>query len=267
MMRYIAVRRDDRFSPNSVEKDRAILQAVCDELCQRLSLEQIPMVDETDLIGQEADGYISMARSAEAQEWLAAEARRGATVVNSAEGVRRCQRSVLDGLMRQAHVAMPPVSGDYGYWLKRGDAAAQSKADVVFCNDEEELHAAEDSFRQRGITDYVVSAHVVGDLVKFYGVGHRMFRYFYPSDDGISKFGDEARNGVAHHYAFPENDFRHEVERLADLVGVAVYGGDAIIDAAGRFYIIDFNDWPSFSRCREEAAKAIAQEFLATSSR
>ena len=49
-----------------------------------------------------------------------------------------------------------------------------------------------------------------------------------------------------------------EVERLAQLVGIEVYGGDAIIDSEGRFYIIDFNDWPSFSRCRDEAAEAIA---------
>ena len=47
--------------------------------------------------------------------------------------------------------------------------------------------------------------------------------------------------------------------RLSQLVGVEVFGGDAIIDEQGRFYIIDFNDWPSFSRCREEAAMAIAQ--------
>ena len=36
-----------------------------------------------------------------------------------------------------------------------------------------------------------------------------------------------------------------------------LYGGDAIItdDIA---YLIDLNDWPSFSSCREAAADAIA---------
>ena len=105
----------------------------------------------------------------------------------------------------------------------------------------------------------VVSAHVPGDLVKFYGVGTAFFQFFYPSDDGISKFGDEKRNGVAHHYAFEAERLHQEVVRLSQLVGVEVFGGDAIIDEHGRFYIIDFNDWPSFSRCREEAAMAIAQ--------
>ena len=37
-----------------------------------------------------------------------------------------------------------------------------------------------------------------------------------------------------------------------------IYGGDAII-ADDTAYLIDLNDWPSFSACREDAAKAIAQ--------
>ena len=114
--------------------------------------------------------------------------------------------------------------------------------------------------RDRGVTDFVVSAHVVGDLVKFYGVGQRrFFRYYYPTDDGQSKFGDECRNGVACHYPFDEEALRYEAERLAEAVGVSIYGGDAIVRADGSFCLIDFNDWPSFSRCREEAAEEIVK--------
>ena len=113
------------------------------------------------------------------------------------------------------------------------------------------------------MTDFVVSAHVVGDLVKFYGVGEgRFFRYYYPTDDGASKFGDEYRNGTACHYPFDEEALRHEAERLAEAVGVSIYGGDAIVRADGSFCLIDFNDWPSFSRCREEAAEEIVKLIL-----
>ena len=49
-----------------------------------------------------------------------------------------------------------------------------------------------------------------------------------------------------------------EAERLAEAVGIDVYGGDCIVGSDGTFCMIDFNDWPSFSRCREEAAEAIA---------
>jgi hypothetical protein len=44
----------------------------------------------------------------------------------------------------------------------------------------------------------------------------------------------------------------------ADELGLLVYGGDAILDAKGKFHLIDLNDWPSFRICREDAANAIA---------
>ena len=203
--------------------------------------------------------------------------------------MRNCQRSVLEKLMRENQLSTPLAyqeGQESPCWLKRGDAAAQSKDDVVFCNDAEALKKAIADFEARGISDYVISRHVEGDVVKFYGVntfhsteepdsdsnpswgvlGRGFFRHFYPTDDGQTKFGDEtARNGEAHHYAFDVSALQSEVERLAQLVGIEVYGGDAIIDRQGRFYIIDFNDWPSFSRCRDEASEAIGNLLVSQS--
>jgi hypothetical protein len=48
-------------------------------------------------------------------------------------------------------------------------------------------------------------------------------------------------------------------EHAARLTGVAVFGGDAIVTPEGRPVLIDLNDWPSFSRCREDAAKEIVR--------
>src|SRR3712207_8512125 len=67
----------------------------------------------------------------------------------------------------------------------------------------------------------------------------------------ISKFGDEALNGAPRHYEFDKAQLEAAADLLSTLTDVAVYGGDAIIDAHGNFYIIDFNDWPSFSRDRK----------------
>ncbi len=261
----IAVRRAERFSPNSVEKDDLILQAVGTAIRSLAPyIDTIMTVEEDDLADTVpmADVYFSMARSEDALHFLDKTEKRGCTVINSARAVFNCQRSLLDRLMRQAGIAMPPPRGNDGYWLKRGDAAAQSHNDVIFCKNEKEVENAMSQFAQRGITDVVTSSHVKGDLVKFYGVSQRMFRYFYPTDDGTSKFGDETLNGTAHHYRFDSELLQQEVFRLAQLTGVEVYGGDAIIDNEGYFYIIDFNDWPSFSRCREEAALAIAQTII-----
>lgn len=259
-MRILTVRRADVFSPNSIEKDRMILQEVADRLSVHFGVE-VPMIDEDEFAAKPADAdlYVTMGRRPSTLTALACKEHRGKTVINSAEGVRRCQRSLLEKIMRRNNVAMPPEKGENGYWLKRGDAAAQSKRDIVFCPDEEALAEAKRDFAERGIKNTVVSTHVVGDLVKFYGVGSDFFKCYYPSDDGISKFGDEKINGKAHHYNYDNDALHKEVVRLASLTGVQVYGGDAIIDSKGSFYIIDFNDWPSFSRCREEAADAIAQ--------
>ena len=46
-MRYLAIRRDDRFSPNAVENDRAILRRASERLRELLGLaDDIAMVDE-----------------------------------------------------------------------------------------------------------------------------------------------------------------------------------------------------------------------------
>ena len=160
--------------------------------------------------------------------------------------------------MLENGLPMPESAPGFPVWLKRGDGAAQSEDDVVFCEDETAFQQALSTFQQRGIVDYVVSRHVVGDIVKFYGVGDRFFRYFYPTDDGETKYNHEKINGPAHHYAFDVAQLRKDVERLAALTGIEVYGGDGIVRPDGSYCIIDFNDWPTFSRCRDEAAEAIA---------
>jgi hypothetical protein len=144
--------------------------------------------------------------------------------------------------------------------LKRADFAAQTADDVVYVPDLQALASAEAAMRARGIHDYLVCPHVEGDLVKFYGVSATgFFRYYYPTDDGLSKFGQEQLNGQAHHYPFSATDLQTKAEALAAAVGLQIYGGDMIVTNDGSWYMIDFNDWPSFSRCREEAAEAIAR--------
>lgn len=254
-MKLLAIRRDAIFSPNSIEKDRIILQQVMDGLGT-----SVRMIDETRFsAAEDADVYVSMARHKRTLELLKAKEDNGALVINSAYGVERCERSLLDVALREQGIPVPNSEGSDGYWLKRGDMSAQNKGDVVYCKDRAELAEQQASFVLRGITNWVVQAHVPGDLVKFYAVQGGFFRYFYPNDDGISKFGDEEMNGKAQHYGFDVAGLQATAEAIAMLTGVEVYGGDAIITASGAFYIIDFNDWPSFSRCRDEASEAIVK--------
>ena len=257
-MKILMIRRAEQFSPHSVEHDRAILETVALRLSQRGHT--VSQVDETTLVASltasRPDFIFSMARLPESLRLLQAS---GIKIINAPRAVAQSSRRRLQELMTSLHIPYPVGEGHHGYWIKRADAAAQTEADVVFVPDCQTLTEAETAMRARGIRDYLVSPHVEGDLVKFYGVSAAgFFRYFYPTDDGQSKFGLEFRNGQARHYPFDVKSLQTKAETLAAAVGLQVYGGDAIVTADGSWYMIDFNDWPSFSRCREEAAEAIA---------
>ena len=100
----------------------------------------------------------------------------------------------------------------------------------------------------------------VDDLIKFYGMrGSTFFYWFYPFDDGHSKYGLEAINGKSKGLDFDIEQLEKICADAAEALGVDIYGGDCIISPTGEIRIIDFNDWPSFAPCRNEAAPFIAK--------
>lgn len=274
-MKYelISIYRAERYSPNSVERDKAIMDAVCEKLSTRYNIYKTREEDiETEgmpLMLRLADAnqphscapllVLSMARSRKALDILTQMEAEGARVINRPQAVLNATRTVIDRMMRENDIPCAPLHGDHGWWIKRGDEAAQEKGDVRFAADDRERDATIEEFHKRGITDIVTTAHVRGDLVKFYGVtGTAFFHTTYPTDGGFSKFGDETRNGTSRHTPFDIAALHGDASRLAQLTGIEVYGGDCIVRSDGSYAIIDFNDWPSFSVCRHDAAEAIA---------
>ena len=268
----LLIQRARRYSPHSEEKDRAILEAV-----GRL-LGKVDIVGEealeTFLQSHERVGenlskagvpterclILSMGRAPQTLDYLSTLEEKGVCVLNPTAGVRACPRSNIERVMRENHLPLPPSEGEKGYWLKRGDQSAETQEDVCYCANRAELELAKERLQQRGIVDFIVQAHVEGDLIKFYGVeGTNFFRCFYPCDDGETKFGAEQRNGISHHFSYSKGQLQHDAEQLSRLLQTPIYGGDAIIRADGTYVIIDFNDWPSYSRCRQEAAQAIVE--------
>ena len=268
----LLIQRARRYSPHSEEKDLAILEAVG------------RLLGKVDIVGEEAletflqshervgeslskGGVpterclvLSMGRAPQTLDYLSTLEEKGVCVLNPTAGVRACQRSNIERVMRENYLPLPPSEGEKGYWLKRGDQSAETQEDVCYCANRAELELAKERFQQRGIVDFIVQAHVEGDLIKFYGVeGTNFFRCFYPCDDGETKFGAEQRNGISHHFSYSKEQLQHDAERLSRLLQTPIYGGDAIIRADGTYVIIDFNDWPSYSRCRQEAAQAIVE--------
>ena len=265
----LLIQRAACYSPNSEEKDLAILQEVGCFFDDAKIISEGEFVEkfstDNQLISAESVGavnayyqIISMARSPKALDCLEQLEQSGIQVLNPSAGVWACQRSNIDKVMRENYLPLPPDKGDDGYWVKRADASAQSKEDVCFCHDWSEVEKIKSIFMQRGITDVVTQAHVKGDVVKFYGVeGTGFFRYYYSGDDTETKFGDEERNGKPQYYSFSSSNLQADAEKLACLLQTPFYGGDAIVREDGSYVIIDFNDFPSFSKCRKNAAKAI----------
>lgn len=275
-MNILGISRSHRFSPNSTGRDEAIFMAVASRLNRRhdVSIISEDLFVAVDL--EEFDLVYSMARGTDVLQALSKEeSKHGLKVLNSPTALLKSNRCELYETLRKASIPQPAslsvcpsltnvmvVASQLGFplWLKRGDACAQSASDVCFVENEEQLKECMAKFEEKDIRNVLAVSHLEGDLVKFYGVeGTDFFQYSYPTtDNGFTKFGLEQHNGEAHHYKFDETQLHEFATRSAQISGITVYGGDAIISQEGNIAIIDFNDWPSFSSCRKEAAKHIA---------
>lgn len=230
LRKILMVLRAECFSPNAVEKDAAVLHAVgrCIESrgaqVEYLTEEQLSAADGA--IGSDVGAVFTMARSEAALNKLQRAEDDGVEVMNPTRGVRLCgSRRTIDELMRANDIPVAPAYHCGAGWVK-----SDSGHQVSFATDESAVASL-----CKTIAHPVVTAHIAGTDLKFYGVADT---FFYPSG---------------------HPDLRQAAMRLARLVGVSVYGGDAVVRPDGSFVIVDFNDWPSFSPCRDEVAAAISQ--------
>ena len=261
-MNILGISRSPRFSPNSADRDNAIFSAVASRLMHvghEVSVIAEDVFVAVDL--EEFDAVFSMARGEDVVHQLCEAAAAGKPVLNAPDALLKASRAALTACFQEHDIPQPrslclatdssdvPSAISFPLWLKRGDACAQSAADVCFIEDAEALHSALADFHARGIETAVACEHAEGDLVKFYGVeGTDFFHFLYPTEAaGFSTFAAQ---------------LKCIADRAASVSGLTVYGGDAIVQADGSILIIDFNDWPSFSPCRRPAAKAIAQRLV-----
>ncbi|MBR1401114.1 MAG: hypothetical protein IJ562_05915 [Prevotella sp.] len=266
----ILVYRDERFSPNSVERDRAILDAVGDEL--RQAGMQVSCFSEADLRPHlSADAFLSMGRKESTLMLLQQKEAEGALVLNSPRGIAGNTRAALDDMLRQHNLPAAPLvdvgelteNSGKSFWLKCDGGSESGMPCVAFARNADELRRMIAACRQSAGCQAVVTEHVEGKLVKFYGVqGTDFFSYYFP-DAPETRIGrcqegsDDPSQG-----GFDEDQLRRDADLLSRLMDVKIYGGDCIVRRDGSYAIIDFNDWPSFSVCRQAAARAIAKLVL-----
>lgn len=263
-MRIAFIGRSRRFSPNRVGQDRDILVKVRQQLLPTCHVCHEVVSEDSLAEWQEADVYITMARSRKALTRLADAERSGFQVINTSVSVMQClHRVFLMQVLENTGIPVPPLQGDAGYWVKRGDGCAETADDVQYAPHREAADALAQAMCLHGIGETEIRAHVQGDLVKFYGVrGVGFFHCYYPGLDGGWKYSHEVVNGHPHQYTYNRSVLQQMTERAAETVGLEVYGGDVIIRPDGSPVLIDLNDWPSFSRCQQEAAEAIAVSIL-----
>ena len=203
----------------------------------------------------------------------------GRLVINSGYGIENCTRERMtrillgngipypDSLIVNTNENIKPMLHEAGFtscWIKRGDFHAMHKEDVSYVRHADEAQEVLQEYFYRGINRAVINVHLVGDLIKFYGIRDTdYFYWFYPLDAGHSKYGWEAVNGVSRGLPFDLSHLKEICNRAAEELNVVVYGGDCIVDEDGTVRIIDFNDWPSFAPCRNEAAPHIAKAIIA----
>jgi len=259
MRKLFGISRERVFSPGKVDDDSAILETAAQHLRQqghavtvfRADAAEWPDADGVTLVFTMAQGAPAIARL---QAWEA----RGVRIVNSSEGILNCQRHRTIAALAQADVAFPrtvlvgphsdtalPAWAADGAWVKRGDVHATEAGDVIRVDTLPAVREALLRFHARGIRTAVVQQHVPGTVLKFYGVRQRFFHCVPPLDSPLPPAGALA-------------SVRALGERAARALGVEIYGGDCVYDAAGALWLIDLNDWPSYASCRVEGGREIA---------
>ena len=133
---------------------------------------------------------------------------------------------------------------------------------MQYIQDADKLGAAIRGFRERGNRECVIQAHVRGWVVKFYGVRGYGLTDCYAATACEGKFGLERFNDQPQSGSVDMDALTEVAESASDILGVDVYGGDAVVGPDGDITLIDFNDWPSFRTCTVGAAQKIARMIM-----
>ena len=263
MKKIATIARSTADSPNMTANDAAILECITAELQQRGA--KVTCIGKDEEIPNDTHVVCTMSRTAGIIERLRQAEANGITVINTTAAVENCSRKRFMEILHRNAIPQPPfhivncIDGlcedCFPCWIKKADGWSNHSDDVTFATTMQEAADAICQMNARGITECIQMQHCTGDIIKFYGVGNEFFHYSYP---GNGKFGKEAINGAPQHYSFDSGMLKHLAQDAAKAIGLDIYGGDAIITPQGEIYIIDMNDFPSFTAIRDIAAKEIA---------
>ncbi len=259
-LKMAGISRQAEYSPDHVENDSLILRATA-EVLKELDVDVV-FYGEGEVLNSNFNEELifSMAQGPEAIERLLEVEKNGAFVINSPKAVKNCYRTNMVKLLPENGIPFPKsiqveINSDleinlngfdpHKFWIKRGDVHAVHREDVTLVYSKEENRSVMKEFYRRGIKTVILQEHLEGDVIKFYSVRDSgFFNWYY-------------LNG-RYHTKFDLDKLINLASSSADILGLDVYGGDAIISPDGSISMIDMNDWPSFAPVRDEAKKHIA---------
>ena len=267
-----AIMRAGVFSPNHIGNDATILNTVAEQLRKRGC--EVRTYSEEQFCSGAVEGpiIINMCRERRSTERLQQLEDAGQLVINSGYGIENCIRERQARILLGSNIPYPQSIivdtdevvktrlqklGMSQCWIKRGDYHTQHAEDVSYVRTPAEAQDVLQEYFLRGFKRAVISRHLTGKLVKFYGVaGTPFFHWFRPYEADPLTMRDEQNRRT-------DEALKELCRNAARELNLIVYGGECIQADDGSLSIIDFNDWPSFAPCRTEAATYIAKAVMA----
>ena len=265
--------RAGAFSPNHIGSDTAIMNAVAENLRKRGF--EVNIYTEEQLIDGKVDENIilNMCRERESVSILQRKEDNGDLIINSGYGIENCIRERMARIFAANNIPYPysiivntdeiirdkiKDSGLEKVWIKRGDFHSIHNEDVTCARNENEAQELLQEYFLRGIERAVINQHIDGELIKFYGIlGGDFFNWHYIFKN--KEADTDQTSTPPNDLPFSEDKLKETCENAASALDVKIYGGECVVSPTGEITIIDFNDWPSFSPCRNDAALQIAR--------
>ena len=258
------------FSPNHIGNDSAIFNLVAEQLRKR-GCEVNVYSEEQFIAGGVTENIIfNMCREPRSIALLQKLEDNGALVINSGYGIENCVRERMARILLGNGIPYPESivvstdeairdvltrSGISRCWIKRGDSHTMHNEDVTYVRHPEEAQEILQEYFLRGIKRAVINRHLEGELIKFYGITGTPFFYWLSTSNASSSRRGSRQTAPD----FDENKLKALCNATAEILDINIYGGDCVVQPDGIIRIIDFDDWPSFAPCRQEAATNIAK--------
>ena len=258
MIKIAGIARKTEFSPNHELNDFLIIQKTAEELTKLEA--KVKVYREEDIFNEEIkeDYIFSMVQSPDGSKQLLEIAKDKKFVINTPESVRNCYRYNMNRILEENKIPFPKsmiVNTDTSnfefldnfinkIWVKRGDAHAVQREDVVYLNDKNKASYVLKEFISRGLKTCTIQNHIEGDTIKFYSIFEKDLFYWYTAN-------------LKYFAPFNEEKLKQLANDSAKALGLEIFGGDAIVTKESEIFIVDINDWPSFAPIRDRASKII----------